>query len=117
MGSTQLNRNDIVEQCIKVVQYFDTSIAFHFSFNQPLQVIGVRDNQFLVLQLVFSQGRYQTTNFTVGDDNSSIIAELKLFQVLIEQNLDFIIRSWVDYFLFNKQPSTEVIEKRLSING
>lgn len=116
MGGTQYLPNEIVYQSKRVVQYFDTAIAFHTTFNEPLQVIGLCKDQFLVFQIEFIRGRFSAINVINSSNGLSILDDLKVFESLIEQNLDFIIRSWIDYFIYNREPSTEVIEKRLSIN-
>ncbi len=116
MGNTQLEKYAIIDQCKRVVQYFDVTLAFHSTFNEPLQIIGIIQDQFLVFQIEFTKGKYNSINIFHSVYGESILSDTRLFEVLIEQNLDFIIRSWVDYFLYNKQPNTEIIEKRISIN-
>ena len=91
-----------------MVLYFDPSNT------TPLTIYAAVLDRRSCCQILFKAGLFKGLNFFNTETELGLtLHEKEQFQQLIENNLDDIVRGWIDFFVFNREPNINIVTKSL----
>ncbi len=97
-----------------IIDYFGLVLFFDPSVNTPLTVYAAVLDRRSGCKIVFQSGLFKGLQFFNTESELGLTTEEKdQFQQLIENNLDDIVRGWIDFFVFNREPNIDIVTKSL----
>ena len=98
----------------KLYEYFGLIILFYSHEHEPIHVHCKYQGKESKAEIIYENGRFSKVVITKVIGKEPLDTQnLKKFKKLVEYYRDDIIRKWVDFFVFNKEITSEKIIKKL----
>jgi hypothetical protein len=93
-------------------EYFGLELFLNSSDNRPIHIYARTADSMSMASIHFLNGIYSSAELRNVPDVAMLDdKEIRHFRTLIEQNLSQIVNSWIDFYVFNRQPVSERILK------
>lgn len=99
---------------ITIFNYFDLKIHFLKKDVRPLYIYANRDDKWSVGCVKFKNGLFDQIEI-VGREGFDPLDELDInrMKLLIINNLDEVIKRWIDFYIFDRPIQSEMITDRI----
>ena len=93
----------------KLNDYFGLIILFYSKEHEPIHVHGKYQEMESKAEIIFENGKFRKVRIVKVRGKK----QEKKFKLLVENLRDDIVRKWVDFFVYNKTVSPEIITRKL----
>ncbi len=98
----------------KLYEYFGLVILFYSREHEPIHVHCKYQEKESKAEIIYINGKFSEIIIKkVAGKEPLDSKNLKKFKKLVEYYRDDIIRKWVDFFIFNKEITSEKIAKKI----
>jgi hypothetical protein len=98
-----------------IIDYYGLVLYFDTTITTPLTVFAAVLDRRSACKIVFKKGLYKGLDFFDTETETGLTNDEKSqFKQLVENNLDDLVRGWVDYFVFNREPNVDIVTKSLN---
>ena len=98
----------------KLYEYFGLIILFYSKEHEPIHVHGKYQEMESKAEIIFENGKFKKVRIVkVRGKKPLDKKQEKKFKLLVENLRDDIVRKWVDFFIYNKTVSPEIITRKL----
>ena len=98
----------------KLYEYFGLIILFYSNEHEPIHVHGKYQNYESKAQIVFENGKFKYIEIiSVKGKKPLPKREMKDFEKIVKTYRDDIVRKWVDFFVYNREVTSEKITKKI----
>lgn len=99
---------------INLFNYYDLKIHFRKKDKEPLHVYGRRGENYSRADILFSSGLFDKITIHELDGHTPLDEmDTNKMQLLILNNLDEVIKRWIDYYLYDKEVKEEIIQQKI----
>ena len=114
MKSTQTQVR-LPQESKSTIEYYGLVLYFDPLATSPLTVFAAVLDRRSACRISFKNGLFKGLEFFETETELGLTAEENhQFKLLIENNLDDIIRGWIDFFVFNREPNIDIVTKNLA---
>lgn len=93
----------------KLYEYFGLIILFYSKEHEPIHVHGKYQEMESKAEIIFENGKFRKVRIVKVRGKK----QEKKFKLLVENLRDDIVRKWIDFFVYNKTVSPEIITRKL----
>jgi uncharacterized protein YbaA (DUF1428 family) len=98
----------------KLYEYFGLVVFFYTNEHQPIHVHGEFQNGHAKAEIFLKEGKIVRIVFSdISGKRPLPGSKMNDFRTLVKAKADDIIRRWIEYFVFKKQNTPEVITRKL----
>lgn len=95
-------------------EYFGLIILFYSNEHEPIHVHGKYQGCESKAQIIFENGKFIRIDIvSVKGKRPLRKKEMQRFISVVEKYRDDIVRKWIDFFVYNREVSTERITKKI----
>lgn len=98
----------------QLYEYFGLSVFFYTNEHQPIHVHGRFQGCHARAEIILQEGKVLRIVFSNVKGKAPLTrAKMKDFRILVRAKADDIVRRWVEYFVFQKHNTPEIITRKL----
>jgi len=98
----------------KLYEYYGLIILFYSLEHEPIHVHGKYQDRESKAEIIFENGKFKEVIIKAVPGKKPLDAQnLKKFKKIVEVYRDDIVRKWVDFFVYNKEITSEKIIKKI----
>jgi hypothetical protein len=97
-----------------IINYYDLIIALDERVNTPLSFYCSFQKNISIASVIFENGLFKSIMFDTFEKNPSLDSEdQETATKIIHQNLNTLIKKWVDFHLYKKSVTDELLKGKL----
>ena len=98
----------------KLYEYLGTSIFFYSNEHEPVHVHGRYQGRESKFEILIQNGEIKgIRSKTVRGRKTQDRVQQQLLQEFVEAYAEQIVQRWIDYFVYNREIATEIINQRV----
>jgi len=98
----------------KILEYFGLIILFYSNEHDPIHVHGKFQGTESKAEIEIVNGKIVRVNFkNVSGKKPLPLNKLRDFKIIVDRYSEFIIKSWVDFFVLNKPIKSKKITRKI----
>jgi len=97
----------------KLYEYFGIIILFHSNEHEPIHVHGRYQDRESKAEIIVKDGKVIDIKIVRTKTKPLKGSQLKDFNIFVKHFADEIVKSWIDYFVLNKQLTPKKVTKRI----
>ena len=99
-----------------IIDYYGLVVYFDTTISTPIIVFAAVLDRRSACKIEFKQGLYKGLElFDTETETGLTNQEKEQFKQLVENNLDDLIRGWIDFFVFNREPNVDIVTYSLTV--
>ena len=98
----------------KLYEYFGLIVLFYSNEHEPIHVHGKYQERESKAEIIFENGKFVEVRIgEVAGKRPLDRRRLAIFKQLVESYRDDIVNKWIDFFIYNRPVSPEMITKKI----
>lgn len=98
----------------KILEYFGLIILFYSNEHDPIHVHGKYQNTESKAEIEIVNGQIVNVNFkSVRGRKPLSQNKLRDFKIIVDKYSEFIVKSWIDFFILNKPIKSKKITRKI----